>query len=270
MTQAISIGLMGTTPVDVLRVLAPRIERLGFDALWLNDVPSGDSLTGLRAAADVTTTLRLASGVIPLDRRPVDTLDLAGIPAERLRLGIGSGGLARPLRPVRDAVRALRERTAAAVVVGALGPRMRRLAAEEADGVLLNWLTPDSAGTAMHELAADAAAAGRDEPGAVRGVLYVRTIVEESARPNLEAESAKYAAVPAYAANFERLGFRAVDATIDDASGLAAYADDRGDRGAPADEIVLRAITPNAPRASLDELESVVERTASWLAAGRP
>ncbi|KQM80839.1 LLM class flavin-dependent oxidoreductase [Agromyces sp. Leaf222] len=251
--QPISIGLMGTTPADTLRALAPRVERLGFASLWLNDVPGGDSLAGLRVAASVTSTLRLATGVIPMDRRPAASLDLDGLPIERTSLGIGSGGADRPLAAVRDAIAELRERTEASIVVGALGPRMRRLAAEEADGVLLNWLTPDAAAAAMRDLAADAA--GRP----VRGVLYVRTIVDEAARPMLVAESSKYDAFPAYSANFDRLGFRAIESTIDDAAELAAY----GEPADALDEVVLRAITPGSTPA---ELESFVERAAQWIA----
>ncbi|HEX6956233.1 MAG TPA: LLM class flavin-dependent oxidoreductase, partial [Agromyces sp.] len=70
MRAAVSLGLPGTTDRETLRALAPRLERLGFHALWLNDVPGGDSLAGLRAAGEVTDRLRLATGVIPLDRRP--------------------------------------------------------------------------------------------------------------------------------------------------------------------------------------------------------
>ncbi|GAA1508518.1 alkanesulfonate monooxygenase SsuD/methylene tetrahydromethanopterin reductase-like flavin-dependent oxidoreductase (luciferase family) [Agromyces terreus] len=263
MTPTVSIGLMGTTPADVLRRLAPRVEQLGFGALWLNDVPGGDSLTGLRATAEVTGSLRLATGVIPVDRRPAASLDLSGLPPARTSLGIGSGAAAKPLGLVRDAVRALRERTSAEIVVGALGPRMRRMAAEESDGVLLNWLTPDAAGIAMRELDADAAAALRS---GVRGVLYIRTIIEPAARAQLETEASKYGSFPSYAANFARLGFEAIDATIDDAEGLAAYlrepAGVDGER-AP-DEIVLRAITPNS---TLRELESFVEHAAGWIRA---
>jgi len=250
--QPVSIGLMGTTSAETLRVLAPRIERLGFASLWLNDVPGGDSLAGLRTAASVTSTLGLATGVIPIDRRPVADLDLDGLPVERTALGIGSGRVDRPLAAMRDAISALRERTEASIVLGALGPRMRRLAADEADGVLLNWLTPDAAAAAVRDLAADAA--GRR----VRGVLYVRTIVDEAARPMLIDEAAKYDAVPAYSANFDRLGFRAIEATVDDAAGLAAYAEPTD----ALDEVVLRAITPGS---TLAELESFVERAAAWV-----
>ena len=90
MRADVSIGLPGTTPAEHLRALAPRIERLGFSALWLNDLPNGDSLAGLRIVSAATETLRLATGVIPLDRRPADTLDLDGLPAGRTTIGIGS------------------------------------------------------------------------------------------------------------------------------------------------------------------------------------
>jgi len=97
-------------------------------------------------------------------------------------------------------------------------------------------------------------------------VLYVRTIVEQAARASLEAEASKYDGVPSYAANFARLGFAAIDATIADPAGLAAYADARRRH---VDEIVLRAITPSAPAASLQELEAFVEHAATWMPAGR-
>lgn len=247
MRATVSIGIPGTTDAGTIRALAPRIERLGFSALWLNDVPRGDSLAGLRVAASVTETLRLATGVIPLDRRPVDTLDLAGLPVERTTIGIGSGGTQHPLALVRDGIAKLRAATDAAIVVGALGPRLRRLAAEQADGVLFNWLTPAAAGQAMTEL--HEAAAGR----AVRGVLYVRTIAELAARAALEREAERYTAVPKYAENFERLGVRPIDATISAADELAAFD--------VVDEVVLRAVTPTG---SLDELEHFVEQTARW------
>jgi len=89
----------------------------------------------------------------------------------------------------------------------------------------------------------------------VRAILYVRTIVDEAARPTLDRESARYESVPAYAANFERLGFGAREATIADSARLGEYA------GADLDEIVLRAMTPSN---SLAELEAFVESTAAW------
>ena len=247
MRADVSIGLPGRTPAEDLRALAPRIERLGFSALWLNELPGDDALTGLRVVAAATETLRLATGVIPLDRRPADSFDLAGLPASRTTIGIGSGGAQRPLAVVADGLATLRRATDAPLVVGALGPRMRRLAAEQADGVLFNWLSPDAAAGAVAELRA--AAGDRT----VRAVLYVRTITEPAARPALEREATRYETVPSYAANFGRLGFRAIDATLTGGDRLAGFD--------VVDEVVLRAITPNG---TLAELERFVEDAASW------
>ncbi|WP_395245356.1 LLM class flavin-dependent oxidoreductase [Agromyces sp. MMS24-K17] len=258
---AVSIGIPGRTPLDTVRALATRVERLGFGTLWVNDLPNGDSLAALRAAAEVTDRIGLATGVIPLDRRPAESLDLDGLPADRLVLGVGSGAAARPLGLVRDGVALLRTRTDAAIVVGALGPRMRRLAATEADGVLLNWLTPQAAAEASADLCRDAAdrpdrPATPAAPGRpVRAVLYVRTIADTAARGVLEREADGYARIPAYAANFERLGFRAIDATLDGPARLADYR-------AEVDEVVLRAITPAG---TLEELEAFAEATAAWV-----
>jgi alkanesulfonate monooxygenase SsuD/methylene tetrahydromethanopterin reductase-like flavin-dependent oxidoreductase (luciferase family) len=249
---AVSIGLPGTTDHDTLRALAPRLERLGFDGLWVNDVPGGDSLAALRAVAEVTDRLRLATGVIPLDRRPVAKLDLSGLPAGRTTIGIGSGGARHPLDVVAEGVAELRARTDAAIAVGALGPRMRRLAARQADAVVLNWLTPTAAAHAMDDLRRDAG----DRADAVRGVLYVRTITDGAARAALQREAERYGSFASYAANFARLGVQPIDATIDRGATLAAYD--------VVDEVVLRAITEHG---SLAELERFADEAARWRAA---
>ncbi|MRX43012.1 LLM class flavin-dependent oxidoreductase [Agromyces kandeliae] len=250
MRAALSIGLPGTTAPETLRALAPRLERLGFDALWLNDVPGGDSLAGLRVVAEATERLGLATGVIPIDRRPVGSLDLAGIPAERTTIGIGSGGARHPVAVVADGVAELRAATGAAIAVGALGPRMRRLAAELADAVVLNWLTPGAATEAMADLRHDSR--GRAER--VRGVVYARTISDGAARAALQKEADRYGSYASYAANFARLGIEPIDATINRSSALHAY-------DGIVDEIVLRAITAGG---TLEELERFAETTAQW------
>lgn len=252
MRAAVSIGLPGTTDHDTLRALAPRLERLGFDGLWLNDVPGGDSLAALRAVAEVTERLRLATGVIPLDRRPIAKLDLSGPPAGRTTIGIGSGGARHPLAVVADGIAELRTRTDAAIAVGALGPKMRRLAAQRADAVVLNWLTPTAAARAMQDLRRDAG----DRADAVRGVLYVRTIIDGAARAALRREADRYGSFASYAANFARLGVQPIDATIDRGATLAAYD--------VVDEVVLRAITEHG---SLDELERFAAEAARWRSA---
>lgn len=246
----VSIGLAGATDHATLARVAPRIEALGFRAVWLNDTPNGDSLAGLAIVASVTSRLVLATGAIPLDRRPAAEIAaaLAGLPADRLELGVSSGGPADALARVRDGVRVLRDATAAALLVGGLGPRMRALAAEVADGLLLNWLTPAAAASAAAQLHAV-------NPRA-RAALYARTIVSPDARPALEAEAADYASYPSYAANFERIGAAAIDTTID---AVEPGALDRrvSEYLEGVDELVLRAVI--APG---DDVLRFVERAA--------
>lgn len=240
----VSIGLPGATRVTVIRALAPAIEAAGFRALWINDTPFGDSLAALAAAAAVTTTLRLATGVIPLDRRSAASIvsRLGTLPTDRLTIGIGAGGPKGALARVSEGVATLKAATTASIVVGALGPKMRTLGAEYADGILLNWLTPATARDAMADLHRDAA--GRP----VRGALYARTIVADEALPALQKEAAGYQSSASYAANFARLGITALETTIDGRGPGALrqrVAEYLGsvDAGDGVDELVLRAVT---------------------------
>jgi len=252
---SVSVGLPGGIDHGLLRELAPLIESLGFRALWLNDTSHGDSLAGLAVAASVTSTLTLATGVIPLDRRPATTLtdEIALLPADRLEIGIGSGGAHAALRRVREGIDVLRAATDATVLVGALGPRMRALGAEHADGLLLNWLTPAAA--------ADAVATLRSVSPQARAALYARTIVTPDARPALEREAATYASYPTYAANLSRIGADILDTTIDGTlpGTLSARASEYLES---LDELVLRAIV-----ADESDLPAFVTTAASRLAA---
>lgn len=240
---ALSLGLAGSVPAEVVRQAARAAEQAGLHALWLNDTPAGDALAGLAVAAEVTTTLRLATGVIPLDRRPAheiaSSIAQLDLPLDRLVLGVGSGAARRPLGLVAEGVAELQARLDVPIVLGALGPAMRRLGAEQADGLLLSWLTPATASAARDEAVADAAAAGRPAP---RVVLYARAITEPGALGALEQESARYAGYPNYAANFARVGHGALDATIRGVD-HAALASGIEDYVGAVDELVLRAIT---------------------------
>lgn len=238
-----SIGIAGAIGPEGGAAIAAAAERAGFRGLWVNDTPGGDSLAVLAAAAAVTSTLVLATGVIPVDRRPageiVEATRRLALPEDRLVLGIGAGGARQgALALVREDVRRLKGDTRARVLVGALGPKMRRLAAEEADGALLSWLTPERAAEQATEVR-DAAA-----PGSGYVALYARTAVDPSAIRRRDDEARRYASYPAYAANFARLTMDPLDTLLpapgDDgiASGVAAYT-------RSVDELVLRAITPS-------------------------
>jgi alkanesulfonate monooxygenase SsuD/methylene tetrahydromethanopterin reductase-like flavin-dependent oxidoreductase (luciferase family) len=257
----VSIGVPGALGPEAVGRLAPHVERHGFASLWVNDTPGGDALAALAAAAAVTTHLRLAAGVIPVDRRPaadiLEAVRSTGLPEARLTIGIGSGAArAGALARVREAAATLHEHGGAAVVVGALGPRMRALGAESADGVLLNWVTPGEAAEQARRIRAA-------RVPAPRVLVYARTIVDPAARPALEAEAARYGSIGAYAENFERMGVRPIETTLpladdDLAAGVRSYL-------AGVDELVLRAVTPTG---SVDDLLRFIESAAEQVHRG--
>jgi alkanesulfonate monooxygenase SsuD/methylene tetrahydromethanopterin reductase-like flavin-dependent oxidoreductase (luciferase family) len=224
---------------ELIGRLAPEIESAGFRSLWVNDNPGADSLAALEAAASATSHLLLATGVVPVDRRPPAeisaALDGRRLPQERLILGIGSGARSRgALALVSEAAAELRSAVAARIVVGALGPKMRRLAVSEADGVLLSWLTPDAARKQSAE--------AREAASSPHIALYVRTALDPASQRRLHIEKHRYASIPAYAANFTRQRAH-VDETVLDAA-THAVSDRLGIYRDAVDEVVLRAITP--------------------------
>ena len=237
----------------LIRAIAPRIEAAGFHALWLNDTPAGDALTGLAAAAAVTSTLVLATGVLAFDRRPADKIAASvarlGLPRDRLVLGVGSGSARKPLDLVTAQLAELRALIDVPIVLGALGPKMRALGARTADGVLLSWLTPAAAAAAVDDAHRESDAVAQSRP---RVAIYARTAVDPAAQGRLDAESAAYGSYPNYAANFARLGIAASDTTIgpsDVGIRVDAYLES-------VDELVLRAITPSG---TVDDLLRFVE-----------
>jgi alkanesulfonate monooxygenase SsuD/methylene tetrahydromethanopterin reductase-like flavin-dependent oxidoreductase (luciferase family) len=114
------------------------------------------------------------------------------------------------------------------VYLGALGPKMLRLAGELADGAALNWCTPEQIAWSRERIAEGAATAGRDA-SEIRVVEYIRVCVDEdedAAKRALARATMGYAlgaTVPtererafSYRAHFERMGFADELAELDD------------------------------------------------------
>jgi alkanesulfonate monooxygenase SsuD/methylene tetrahydromethanopterin reductase-like flavin-dependent oxidoreductase (luciferase family) len=125
------------------------------------------------------------------------------------------------------------------VYLGALGPEMLRLGGELADGICLNWCSPEQIAWSRERIAEGAARVGRD-PNSVRVVEYIRVCVDQDvdvARRAFARSTMGYALgqrVPTdrerrlgYRAHFERMGF---------AEALAEL-DRMRQRGAPANEV---------------------------------
>ncbi|HLL51072.1 MAG TPA: LLM class flavin-dependent oxidoreductase [Thermomicrobiales bacterium] len=236
-------GVAGALPLDVIRTLAPAAQAAGYQSFWVNDTPQGDGLAALHAAAEATSEIRLGVGVIPLDRQPAETIGRRVVelrlPQDRLIVGIGSGNRNGGLARVKVGAAILERMLEAPIVVGALGPNMCGLAGSDADGVLLNWLTPDYVAPSAAIVDEAAREAGRPRP-LIMG--YVRTVFGPGARDVFAEEAGRYGSYPAYAANFARMGTPAegtavIGDTADEIQvGLASFT-------SVLDETVVRAIT---------------------------
>jgi 5,10-methylenetetrahydromethanopterin reductase len=220
---------------DVVEVVQTA-EQTGYEALFLPEVGARETFSTLAALAGRTSTLRLATGVVPIVTRSVSVTAMAAatvhdISGGRMILGLGTGpsgpGALDRLRAYTGDVRALlagesvgeerrgeRFRLGLAVErplpvwIAALGPRATALAGEIADGAILNWCTPERVAEARRTIDGAARAAGRD-PGEVTISVYVRAVVgqeREHALPALRAAAAQYASYPAYASQFEAMG----------------------------------------------------------------
>lgn len=214
--MSLGFGVTSTIDLELVQRLAPQIEAAGFSVFWSNDIPGGSSFDVLAACAGMTSKIRLANGIVPIDRVPADDWKLriqnAGLDGNRLYAGIGSGRVARPIDPLREAIGTIREETGLPVVLGALRANMRRLAAEHADGVLLNWLTPDFAAQRQKEMASLRDQAGRTGP--FLNAAFVRVAIGDAAIVRLRHEAAKYESFPSYAKHFAEMGVSAFDASV--------------------------------------------------------
>lgn len=226
--------------------LGAEVERLGYRELWVNDTRRGDGVATLAQIAPGTRRLGLAVGVVALsEHRPpsiIDRISRAGLPLERLTLGVGAGSSA-SLSLVRDGVEQLRSALPGVpIAVAAVGPRMLRLAGEVADVVVATWALPDRVAWIRDRVAEGAASAGRRRP---RIALYVRVAIGRGATDRLRAEMDRYARQGShYARAFAAQPDRPVGVAVESADpeqireAMASY------RSA-ADTVVVRALPPD-------------------------
>lgn len=95
------------------------------------------------------------------------------------------------------------------IVLAALGPEMLELAGEIADGVILNWIPPETVPESIKHLEAGARKAGRTLAG-FEIASFIRTCVTDdanAARETLARDITRYAIVDAYASFFKSSGF---------------------------------------------------------------
>jgi alkanesulfonate monooxygenase SsuD/methylene tetrahydromethanopterin reductase-like flavin-dependent oxidoreductase (luciferase family) len=275
-------------PFAELRQAGREAAVLGFDSLWTPALGVPDAFHVCAALAQDTPLMTGISVVPAPMWRPLPLATQAAtvgqISGGRFILGVGTGGYGprfwtaaglpdRPIAVMRDyltvlrgllggeavsyegpaltmhgAALGVRDLPAVPLYLGALGPQMMRLAGELADGVLLNWATPERITQSRAIVAEGAARAGRD-PGDVAVTMYVRVCVDDdqaAARQALGRQVLGYAMAgpgtpltAGYRGLFTSMGF----------GGILSELEERRSRGEELDALV--ADTPEEMLTSL-------------------
>jgi alkanesulfonate monooxygenase SsuD/methylene tetrahydromethanopterin reductase-like flavin-dependent oxidoreductase (luciferase family) len=259
-------------------------EALGYAAVFLPETGGRDTLATLTGLADATSALLLGTGVIPIGSRTPKLAAMAAATVQersggRHILGVGTGGSAPgALGRLRTYVKEVRNLVSGSVPgaalrlplpapvpiwIAALGPKATRLAGAIADGVILNWCTPERVAEARDAIRASAAEAGRD-PEACTIAVYVRASFTDRADEALLAAAGEYTSYPSYARQFEAMGVEPTARGALDAVCL------RGDRAGARDRleayreagaelpVVYPVLAPGeGPEASIAALEAL-------------
>jgi probable F420-dependent oxidoreductase len=241
MTSLGPIGLASSNPYTDDAALvsdeAQRVERLGLSTLWRSG-----NLPMLEAAVRATTSIPVATGIIPVDSVPAADViatyrSLQADHPGRFLVGLGGAHGARPLETLNAYLDALDSAgvPAGSRVLAALGPNMLALARDRASGAYPFLVTPSYVTNARAVL-------GDDKTLAVL-LMVVPTTDREAARRAAATPLDFLTNVGGYRRNLLRQGFSEPD--IDDVS----------DR-------LLDGIT------AWGELDSIAARVAEYRAAG--
>ena len=235
--QATAFALRDPWPWGDFAALARDGEALGYRALFLPEIAGRDGFAALAALAGETNALLLGTGIVAMGSRTPQLTAMGAATVQersggRMILGLGTGpavpgaldrlgALIAALRGVFAGERvdiddaslglSLRVGSAPPIWMSALGPRAVRMAGEVADGVLLNWCTPERVADAVTLVREGAESAGRD-PAAIAVAVYVRANLDqdrEAAMGALKEAVGEYSSFPAYARQFTVMGLGA-------------------------------------------------------------
>src|ERR1039457_7044452 len=237
----------GPDPFNNLNEQLQRAADDGFASAWMNNIFGLDALTALAVAGSRVPGIELGTAVVPTyPRHPAvlaqQALTVAAATGGRLALGIGLShkivieymygyDFCQPVRHMREYLAVLlplldgqpvafRGETLSGhialstpapgrvpVLLAALGPRMLRLAGEQAEGTVL-WMT-GPATVREHivpEITAAAKAAGRPSPRVVCILPVCVTDDPDGARAGAAKVFAIYGELPSYRAMLDREG----------------------------------------------------------------
>ncbi len=214
-----------------------------------------------------------------------------------VHLGIGAGGqviverwhgvpFERPLTAVADTLAVLRQALAGAktdfegatrrsrgfrlgygpqpqvrVYIGGMGPKMQRLAAEHADGLILTWVSPRVLDEFSTRFAEQISSAGRERSEVTLVARAYVAVVDdvEAVRQAVRREVVEYMVSPPYARYFSSVGFEEEVAAVNEAF---ARGDREGTAAAVSDRFLDEVLIAGA---TADE---VAERLRAYLVAG--
>ena len=195
--------------------LARFAEELDYEAIFAPEIAGWEAFTLLTGMATRTERIGLVSGVVPLaardpQRLAMGAVSLQELSAGRFSLGVGSRASIERTRALLAELRELigsgrgtdwaGDPRPTPIYLAALGPRMTELAGESADGVILNWCTPERVALAR-------AAIPRREGFTL--AVYVRAClshVDEHANEALRIAASRYAGMDPYRRQFRDLG----------------------------------------------------------------
>lgn len=210
----LAVALREPLPWPELLGLVRTAEETGYEAVFVPEVGHREAFSQLAAMATSTSRLRLASGVVSLESRTPQATAAAALTVHELSggrhvLGVGAGhrSLSELLAydsQLRQALTAHALGPAPPVWFAALGDRVVEAAAERADGVLLNWCTPERVADAVQ------AVRRRDPQRPFTVGVYVRCcltgVADDAPLEALRLAAATYASLPHYRRQFEAMG----------------------------------------------------------------
>lgn len=247
MRIGLSLETTGNRDLDGMLEEIGRAEKDGFATQWLPNIFGFDALTLVALAGRVTRRIELGTAVVPtFPRHPFalaqQAMTVQAATGGRLALGLGPShrvvietmlGLSyeKPARHVREyleVIRALRDAGAVSfqgetyrvqgtltvpgggsfpILIGALGPRMLRIAGELADGTI-TWMTGPRTlgGTIVPGIRAHARASGRPAPRIVAGLPICVTDDAATVREKAAKAFAVYGTLPSYRAMLDAEG----------------------------------------------------------------
>ena len=251
------------------------LEGFGFSTIWLAGGPL-KHLGQIRAVADATRDVKVAGGIIPVDRFDAGSVaatwaEIEAAHPDRFVVGLGGAHGPRPLRTLSAYLDTLDTVPptvpATARVLAALGPRMLRLARERSAGAYPFMVTPGYTARARSLL-------GEDATLVVGQLAVVETDPERARELGREPLRFMTGRGGPYADSMRRMGFgddeidrlsdRLVDAMVawGDPGAVAARVTEQLEAGA--DQVALSVVDDGPPGSlPLDQLRRLAEATGA-------